>query len=91
MEIDIILQYYSCPDKCRQEEIDACLKHNLENELISWVHLLIEESFNLKAFNHCDPITQTVIFWGPQAEISSIGQTNDSGLRMNWLKSCTEE
>lgn len=61
MDIDLILQYYHCPDQGRQEEIDTCLKHNLDNELISRVHLLTEKIFDFKAFAHCERITQRVI------------------------------
>ena len=59
--IHLIVQYYRAPEPARQEEIDACLRNNLDNALISQVHLLTEKEFDLTSFPHRDKIVQTVI------------------------------
>jgi hypothetical protein len=61
MAITLIQQYYRTAVAGRQEELSACLRHNLENSLIDEVHLLSEEPLDLTAFPHCHKIRQTVI------------------------------
>jgi hypothetical protein len=61
MTIALIQQFYRTAVPGRQEELDTCLRHNLENALIDEVHLLTEEPLDLCAFPHPHKIRQTVI------------------------------
>lgn len=59
--IQLIVQYYRSASTERQLEIDTCLGKNLENPLISTVHLLTEELFDLSCFPNHNKLFQTVI------------------------------
>jgi len=59
--IQLIVQYYRCTDIARQEEIDTCLRENLQNPLIEATHLLTEERFDFVRFPNHEKIIQTVI------------------------------
>jgi len=59
--IQLILQYYRCADPARQDEIDTCLRNNLQNPFIAAIHLLTEELFDLSQYNNHEKIIQTVI------------------------------
>jgi len=59
--IHLIAQYYRAGSVERQGEIDACLRENLQNSLISMIHLLTEEDFDYSRFPNSDKIVQTVI------------------------------
>jgi hypothetical protein len=61
MKIQLIVQYFRCATKERQEEIDICLRNNLLNNYISTVHLLTEEELDVSVFHNKDKIKQTVI------------------------------
>lgn len=61
MTINLILQYYRTLDLSRQAEINACLWHNLQNELITFVHLLTEEDFDFTKFPNHQKVIQIVI------------------------------
>lgn len=57
----MILQYYLSGQEDRQREYDDCLQKNLDNPLISLVHILTEESLDLSYFRHAEKLVQTVI------------------------------
>lgn len=61
MTVNLILQYYRTLDLSRQAEIDSCLRHNLQNELITFIHLLTEEDFDFTTFPNYERVIQTVI------------------------------
>lgn len=61
MTLNLIVQYYKCDDEARQQEIDVCLSKNLSNELISSIHLLSEQLYDLSRFQYHEKIKQTVI------------------------------
>lgn len=60
-EIHLLVQYYRCATPERQVEIDTCLRNNLLNPLITTIHLLTEELFDLSSFPCFKKIIQTVI------------------------------
>lgn len=41
--INVFFPYYNCGDASRQEEIDLCLKNNIENKLIDRLIILIDD------------------------------------------------
>lgn len=41
--INLFSSYYDCGDPARQEELDACLKHNIENTCIDQLMLFIDD------------------------------------------------
>lgn len=59
--LNLIVQYYKCADSKRQEEIDYCLLKNLENPLISTVHILSEHDLDFASFPNSGKIIQKVI------------------------------
>jgi len=59
--IQLIVQYYRCSDAARQEEIDTCLRNNLQNPLIATVHLLTEVLFDFSNYPFHEKIVQSVI------------------------------
>lgn len=61
MVINLIVQYFKCGNEARQKEIDTCLVNNLSNGLISRIHLLTEQLFDVSRFPHHEKIMQTVI------------------------------
>lgn len=61
MTVNLILQYYRTLDLSRQAEIDSCLRHNLQNELITFIHILTEEDFDFTTFPNYKRVIQMVI------------------------------
>jgi len=71
-DIHLILQYYipkkiipvnlrNEVDPLRKQDIDTCLQNNLNNPLITRVHLLTEEVLNFDCFDNSEKITQKCI------------------------------
>lgn len=61
INIHLIVQYYKCARQDRQNEIDICLRNNLQNQYIHKIHVLTEEYFDFSGFPNEEKINQTVI------------------------------
>ncbi len=59
--IHLIVQYYQCVDAARQDEIDTCLRNNLQNHFIAEIHLLTEVTYDFSGYSGHEKIRQTVI------------------------------
>ena len=71
-DIHLILQYYIPKkiipkrlrhqvDPVRKQDVDTCLQNNLNNPLITQVHLLTEENLNFDHFDNSEKIIQKCI------------------------------
>lgn len=86
MTIALIQQYYRTADPGRQEELDICLRRNLENALIEEVHLLTEEPLDLSSFPGECKAQQTVIAERLTfARAFAHASDRDPQGRMSWL------
>lgn len=86
MTIALIQQYYRNADPNRQAELDICLRRNLENVLIDEVHLLTEESLDLRAFPGHRKTRQIVIAERLTfARAFGYANENDPHGRSTWL------
>lgn len=48
----LLTQYFEPPVKVRQDEIDSCLRMNIDNPLITKIYLFVERDYNLSRFDH---------------------------------------